>query len=258
MIFGTAGKTRVVHEEPKALQADASPPEMLVAVQPAPPLALGVVEVDRQDAPGPHRRLEGRQRVPVRGRRREVVPGGMTVAGVEADTEAGRCADPPEDRAEVREVPGQDRPRACGVLEADQGRPLPRPLLEPVERLGDPRQPGLHPGAHVRPGVGDDAREPQRLRPAKLLEERLARPLQKRRVRRCEVDQVGAVGDHRRDPGPGLLRSEAGRFGRRKRGRLPAGRVLREDLHRGAAGLHPAPERQRRPAGDADVRPDQG
>jgi len=107
----------------------------------------------------------------------------VAVAGVDADAQPARVPDLGEDRPEVPELSGEDRPLAGGVLEANAGGRGPGALLDPVQGLGHPGQARLDAGAHVRTGVGDHAGKAEGPSPPQLLEKSSARAFKESGVR---------------------------------------------------------------------------
>src|SRR6185369_4665334 len=146
--------------------------DVLVTIEPRAERRLGVVQMERQYAATPHRGLALGHRTVVSGLGAEIVAGGEKMARVETDAQALRSSGALEQGRELAERPADRISRSRGVLERDLHAVARGARQRFVECGGDPSEPGLQAGAHVRAGMDDDAREPERFGTLELVRER--------------------------------------------------------------------------------------
>jgi hypothetical protein len=181
----------------KRLRADSSPSEVLVPVDPASALVLRVVDVKQAERLQTEHGLEFLEsRVdPALGD--QIIPGRMDVARIEADAHQIPAGDPVPDPGQLLESSSERRSLSGHGLEQEDDRRCGRDLPRDPDRFGGPVASGRDAATHVGARVRDQIADPEGLGAPKLVRQRLDRLPAQRRVRRRQVDQVRAVGDHR-------------------------------------------------------------
>ena len=161
-----------------------------------------------------------------------------------------------QDRRELLEPPPQDTALPRRVLQQHH-RLVATPRLERLANAaGDEPEGGVFTSSRTRAWMNDDAQQAKDPGAIQLVDERRDRLRPKRRDRRREVDQVARVRHDRLDAGLVHTRSKPANLDRVERRRLPAVRVLAEDLERFAAVQLGAIDRFRHAACHRHVRAD--
>ena len=122
------------------------------------------------------------------------------MAGVQANAHALRRRDEAQDFLQVLEPVPEAVARARGDFQADAGGKPSRQGVDVVQGPGDAPKPRAH--VRVRARVQDEAGDGQSGAPPELLRHSGERALPKDAVLRRQVDEVAAVGDGRKRPGP--------------------------------------------------------
>src|SRR5207253_4719013 len=212
--------------------------------------------MERHDPSPADGRLALGHGAPVARRGPDVVAGREQMAGIQADAEPLGPSRALDERGQLAERAADRVAGAGGVLERDLDAIARGARERLVERGGDPSEPGLEPGAHVRARMEDDAREAERLRALELVGERGHRLGPQGRIRISQVDEVARMGEDVSDRCRTTGCGERPRFIRREGLGRPLSLVFQEDLDRAAAELAPALEGQMQPTRDGYVSAD--
>jgi len=193
------GQARLREEEPEGLEAEVTAADVLVAVDARARRPLAVVDVDRPDVPEPDRALQvghgGREALGGPDR----VARGVEVLGVEAHAHPVAAGHEAEEVAELLEAMPDRGPLPGRGLEEEHRRVVGPLLVERVDRLRDPPDPGPLAPPEVGAGVEHDVRDPERLAALVLDHEPGDRLAPLALLRLGQVDEVAGVRHGRLD-----------------------------------------------------------
>ena len=175
------------------------------------------------------------------------------MAGVEAHTQSSRAVERRHDRGEVLEAVTEDRALARGVLQKELrgARGVRREYR--ADALGDSPKPFILGARRVGTGMEHDSDQSERIRPPKLLDQRIDRALSQRGVRGGQIDEVARVRHDRAHIGVIGLLTELLNLCVREGARLPPVRCCGKDLNRLTAGGHRAIDGPAETAGNRHV-----